>query len=337
VPYTAWKFKPDGSLKKPENGICIEKHVCGDAARNLLVSDYANVHFSTPDPTNPDNLRRPTTRRRRNADGTGRAVAEVRAESRQFHARPQRRSAAERRGNRRRLRRRQHDFDQLHRSVEVQLPATGSVRLVRRRAKPAQPSQRPGPAIRSQYEPVFGLRGEVPLPVLPPDASGNPQKALYQDHEHCDTINIYDCLTATLGFPLGTVLAETFAFRDGSKEDLVETRLLIKRALKDGTPSWSVSRTNGRPTPTGHRVANLKIEGATKAVTWNYDDPDADVKDASGKRSTTRVPPITMGSPTSAPVCSATTATTAKRAPRRSPEGTQISTRITIMAPAPAY
>tara|TARA_R110000787_G_scaffold42983_24_gene105409 strand:+ start:1723 stop:4626 length:2904 start_codon:yes stop_codon:yes gene_type:complete len=95
--------------------------------------------------------------------------------------------------------------------------------------------------------------------------------------------------TATLDFPAGTVIAKTFTFRTEDaagaliSENVVETRLLIKRQRSDGSINWV-----GLPyvwTGSGpERVAELKLEGAISPVSYDYVDPDPEVKDASGAR-----------------------------------------------------
>lgn len=94
----------------------------------------------------------------------------------------------------------------------------------------------------------------------------------------------------TLLFPVGTVIAKTFAFRvdgpDGKRvsENVVETRLLIKRKRADGSGYWVglpyIWTTNAQ----GKRIAELKIEGGTASVAYDYLDDDAGVKGADGKR-----------------------------------------------------
>jgi hypothetical protein len=107
------------------------------------------------------------------------------------------------------------------------------------------------------------------------------QPARYQDHD--------DGLAATLAMPVGTVLAKTFAFRkeaaDGSllSEELVETRLLIKRETANGA-EWVGLPFIWRTDATGHRVAELHVEGGTAAVAYDYLDPDPAVKDSHGQR-----------------------------------------------------
>lgn len=91
---------------------------------------------------------------------------------------------------------------------------------------------------------------------------------------------------ATLDFPVGTVIAKTFAFRNRNAEDenLVETRLLIHRAGQGGSSFWEgmayVWREDGSD-------ADIALAGGSKAVSWDYDDTDPDVT-ATYKGSTDR-------------------------------------------------
>ena len=77
---------------------------------------------------------------------------------------------------------------------------------------------------------------------------------------------------ATLGFPVGTVIAKTFAFPNGANEEVVETRLLIHRAKAGGGSYWE-----GMAFIWQGNDANLAIAGGTADVSWNYEDPDPDV------------------------------------------------------------
>ncbi|MDP9140993.1 MAG: hypothetical protein M3O62_09405, partial [Pseudomonadota bacterium] len=101
------------------------------------------------------------------------------------------------------------------------------------------------------------------------------QPARWRDHR--------DGPNAHIDFPTGTVIAKTFAFRDGSDEDVVETRLLIKRSSATG-PIWVGLPYRWETAPNGQRVARLVIAGATAAVSWNYEDADPRVMDAAGQR-----------------------------------------------------
>ncbi|MGH7336727.1 MAG: parallel beta-helix domain-containing protein, partial [Myxococcota bacterium] len=82
---------------------------------------------------------------------------------------------------------------------------------------------------------------------------------------------------ATLGFPVGTVIAKTFAFPNGANEEVVETRLLIHRDSPTG-PYWEGMAFIWDEDGSGNRTdAHLAIAGGTASVAWNYQDPDPDV------------------------------------------------------------
>lgn len=87
---------------------------------------------------------------------------------------------------------------------------------------------------------------------------------------------------AHIDFPVGTVISKTFTFSNGEAEDIVETRLLIKRQAGEGV-IWA-----GLPyvwqTENGQRVARLAVAGASAEVSWNYLDPDPRVVDETGQR-----------------------------------------------------
>lgn len=85
-----------------------------------------------------------------------------------------------------------------------------------------------------------------------------------------------DGANATLSFPAGTIIAKTFAFLDEQTgtENVVETRLLIKRTNSKGVARW-----DGVPyiwtTENGRRVARLAMGGGSAAVSWRYTDVDS--------------------------------------------------------------
>ena len=84
---------------------------------------------------------------------------------------------------------------------------------------------------------------------------------------------------ATLDFPVGTVIAKTFSFKDGASEDVVETRLLIHRADGDGNSFWEGLPYKWETDESGDRTdAVLAVSGARKSVSWNYPDPDPAVQ-----------------------------------------------------------
>ncbi len=116
---------------------------------------------------------------------------------------------------------------------------------------------------------------------LPPENLAAPngalKKATYKDRSNG--------VTATLEFPVGTVIAKTFAFRDDTPaltENVVETRLLIKRQTSRGV-NWVglpyVWQKNAQGALTS---AVLRVQGEEQAVSYDFIDPDEDVKDIEG-------------------------------------------------------
>ena len=80
---------------------------------------------------------------------------------------------------------------------------------------------------------------------------------------------------ATLDFPVGTVIAKTFSFKDGADENVVETRLLIHRDAGNGDSLWEGMAYLWETDGSGNRTdATLALSGGTAAVSWNYPDPD---------------------------------------------------------------
>lgn len=93
-------------------------------------------------------------------------------------------------------------------------------------------------------------------------------KALYVDGQNGGNLN------GTIHFPNGTVIAKTFAFTDESKgtEELVETRLLIKRTSQSGKAVWSGPTYSWSADANGQKVAKLVPGGETRSVSWHYQD-----------------------------------------------------------------
>tara|TARA_R110000787_G_scaffold15088_30_gene46548 strand:+ start:4640 stop:7768 length:3129 start_codon:yes stop_codon:yes gene_type:complete len=80
---------------------------------------------------------------------------------------------------------------------------------------------------------------------------------------------------ATLDFPVGTVIAKTFSFKNGADENIVETRLLIHRDAGDGESLWEGMAYQWETDASGNRTeANLALSGGTVPASWNYPDPD---------------------------------------------------------------
>ena len=80
---------------------------------------------------------------------------------------------------------------------------------------------------------------------------------------------------ATLNFPVGTVIAKTFSFKDGADENIVETRLLIHRDAGEGESLWEGMAYKWETDAEGNRTdAVLAVSGGKTTATWNYPDPD---------------------------------------------------------------
>lgn len=111
---------------------------------------------------------------------------------------------------------------------------------------------------------------------LPPGPGGVAQRASYQDSRQG--------VSATLDFPVGTVIAKTFTFRKEDaagkllSEQIVETRLLIKRQTASGVnwvglPYVWQHDAGGKPVK-----ALLTLAGGTAKVEWDYLDANLNVK-----------------------------------------------------------
>lgn len=94
------------------------------------------------------------------------------------------------------------------------------------------------------------------------------QQATYRDGN--------DGANAAILFPVGTILAKSFAFADETTghEEVVETRLLIKRANPDGSPYWAGLEYVWQEED-GKRIARLTQEGGSARASWNYHDVDS--------------------------------------------------------------
>lgn len=90
------------------------------------------------------------------------------------------------------------------------------------------------------------------------------------------TYRAAETANATLDFPAGTIIAKTFAFANegNGSENVVETRLLIKRTSANGKTRWD-GLTYIWGIENGQRVARLALKGGTAAVNWDYTDVDS--------------------------------------------------------------
>lgn len=80
----------------------------------------------------------------------------------------------------------------------------------------------------------------------------------------------------TLLFPVGTVLAKTFAFTDEASgtEQLVETRLLIKRLSQSGKAFWEGLPYVWKTDDSGALIARLAMGGTSVPAHWHFRDVD---------------------------------------------------------------
>lgn len=284
--YNKYKFNADGSLKLPQQGFCIENNKFVKTRPEMqLVTDYSNFHFSTPDPTDPKNLAPVDNTLPQDCPIVETLLlpqfVPVLGEYKANPANDPRPSEEQLAAVCGAAQAGQINYEALNR---FNCPRLQDYALF---ANPEDATSGPnGFGVPFDLNTILFSDYAVKYRFLflPPDASGKPVKAQYQDHQKCATLNIYDCYSATLGFPAGTVFAKTFAFRNGASENVVETRLLIKRQHADGSVFWTGFAYAWKTGADGKRFAELKLEGATANATWDYDDEDPDAKDASGKR-----------------------------------------------------
>ncbi len=100
-------------------------------------------------------------------------------------------------------------------------------------------------------------------------------KAIYKDMESDGSA---DAANATLIFPVGTIIAKTFAFADETtaKENVIETRLLIKRInARTRAARWDGLAYIWRTGTDGKRYAEYSPGGGTASVSWNFHDADS--------------------------------------------------------------
>ena len=96
---------------------------------------------------------------------------------------------------------------------------------------------------------------------------------------------------AAIQFPVGTVIAKTFAFTDteAGTETPIETRLLIKRRSANGQVRWDGLPYIWETATNGQRVARLQLGGGQATASWNFTDLDSGVQQQ-GSTSTYSIP-----------------------------------------------
>ncbi len=264
--WTRWKFTDSGRLKRPENGLCIAGNSFSNTRlETALTTDFLNGNVTTSDPATlvQDLLLKPATTDLAPHRCTLPSLATP-SLALPFPPNPagddappteeETRAACQAPAN-----------DEVNWSAALRFdcPRLDAYGLF---ADPEDPRREPnGDGV--PFELQSALFSDYALKYrflfLPPGT-----QATYRDHETSPT--------ATFDFPVGTIIAKTFSFKSGAEENVVETRLLIKRETAQGV-SWV-----GRPyvwtsAPDGSRVADLRLEGATASVAYDYDDPDPEV------------------------------------------------------------
>lgn len=281
--WNAWKFDEQGQLKKPENGLCIENNSFENTT-NPTIDPYSNVHFSTPDPTDPANLEP--------ADNTIPTDCPIVAPEilpqyvpalPSFKAKPGRDPRPSKADINRVCSAGEPGEINMEAVLNYNCPRLEQYGLYKDETDPRKGATAPGIPFDLNSILFSDYASKYRFLFLPKNSNGQPIKAKYQDSQNCDTLNIYDCYSQSLKFPVGTVLSKTFAFKDGENEEVIETRLLIKRQNADGSVYW-VGLPYEWTVKDGKKVALLKIEGNTKSVTWDYPDPDPEVVDGLGER-----------------------------------------------------
>jgi len=84
--------------------------------------------------------------------------------------------------------------------------------------------------------------------------------------------------TATLEFPVGTIIAKTFSFPLNGEETAVETRLLIKRLNSSDMVIWNGLPYIWQTDSGGNRFATLQPAGTTVPASWDYEDVDTGIR-----------------------------------------------------------
>lgn len=300
--WNAWKFDDQGKLKQPENGICIADDNRFENTRlvTLGVTPFlrANVTSSDPKQLLLDLLKPASNNLRPHRCDLPARPDPVLAlpylpspdsdDARPDPAEVARACAAGRPG---RINRHALDFD---------CPRLDQYGLFADPADPTRDANDGGLAYElnsalfsdytSKYRFVFVPDG---TPIQYQDVRHTPTPEILDDprYGHADTAQQAGSATTTLLFPVGTVIAKTFAFRkeDSSgrllSENVVETRLLIKRRKRDGGAYWA-----GLPyiwttdAGSGRRIAELRVEGGSARAEYDYFDPDPEVKNADRTR-----------------------------------------------------
>jgi uncharacterized repeat protein (TIGR03806 family) len=281
--WTAWKFDDQGQLK-PENGLFIDNNTFESTRlQTLLVDDFVNFHITSAEPAQlTQDLLVPAS----NDLSPHAGILASWPVAEQLAYKPDSRSAN----------------DRVSAAETQQACASGTVGQVNWAAllrhdcprlsdynlfaDPADPRLDPNPrgmpySINTKLFSDYAVKYRFVF--VPPD-----KQIAYQDFAGDPDVSYDDNAQRPMDLPVGSVIAKTFAFRVDDEqgvtvdEDVVETRLLIKRQEYDRV-FWVGMAYRWRDSADG-RVADLLTEGATVHASFDYLDEDPEVVDASGQR-----------------------------------------------------
>lgn len=273
--YNAWKFNAQGKLKKPENALCIRNNKHDG---NPLITPFLNAHLSRTDlgPETAQMLVTPgsTDLAPHDCDLPTRIPPTLKlpyvpkAEEKQpTAAETQQACAAVKPGL--------VNWTALARFNCPELSQYGLFKIANDPLSGGNGADGVMPyELNSTLFSDYASKYRVIF--LPPGPGGTVQRATYKDSRQG--------VTATLDFPVGTVIAKTFSFRKEDSvgalisENVVETRLLVKRKTSTGDV-WV-----GLPYIWQHDAAGktskalLSLAGGSAVVSWDYLDPNPNVK-----------------------------------------------------------
>lgn len=275
--YNAWKFNAQGKLKKPENGLCISNNKHDG---NPLNTPFLNAKLNRTDlgPELAQQLITPgsTDLAPHNCDLPTRAlpVLELPYKAAKEAARPsdaevQKACAAVKPGEVNWAALATYNCPELSQYGLFSDPKNPlSAGNGKDGVMPYELNTTLFTDYASKYRVIF----------LPPTAAGSAtaQQAKYKDSRQG--------ITETLFFPVGTVISKTFTFRKEDSagkllsENVVETRLLIKRKTTAGD-NWVGLPYIWRKDASGNNTkAVLSLAGGSASVSWDYLDPNPNVK-----------------------------------------------------------
>jgi parallel beta-helix repeat protein len=275
--YNAWKFNAQGKLKKPENGLCItnNKH-----DGNPLTTPFLNAKLNRTDfgPELAQQLITPgsTDLAPHNCDLPTRALpvlklpyVPVKEAQRPSDAEVQKVCSAVKPGEVNWAALEKYNCPELSQYGLFSDPKSPlSAGNGKDGVMPYELNSTLFTDYASKYRVIF----------LPPTTPGSAtaKQAKYQDSR--------EGITATLDFPVGTVISKTFTFRkedaDGNllSENVVETRLLIKRKTTAGVNWVGLPYVWKKDASGNNTKAVLSLAGDSVSVSWDYRDPNPNVK-----------------------------------------------------------